>query len=691
MEDEEMAHGYTGKILRVDLTKKSIGTLETEQYEEYGGGHGIGSAIFWDLAGLELPFSALDPRNILTIIAGPFSGVLVPSAAGRCEVQGLGPQGYPVEWFTRSNFGGRFSTQLKYAGWDGVVVEGASDEPVWINIINDKATIETAGLLWGLDVMETQAEIWRRVTPGAKFGEWLDIGGCYTTQKPAVLCIGPAGENKVGIACLIHDAGNGAGQGGFGAVFGSKKLKAISVIGTGGVEIADPKGLMDARLWYRPFQYDVDNPRMEKSPDVFVFSPVNDNPADDNFLNKEPPLEPARPQACVGCPKACRMRLAGGISNESSCEDTIWAINIQGSRKEKEIACDLVQFYGINAFQMRPMLSYIQMLYKMGILGPGRKIDCNLPMELFGKVEFIQALVKQIANKEGIGDALSGGLARAAEAWGRYKIDSDSGLLPLPNWGYFEHYDPRLEVDWSYGSILGERDINEHSFNMAIHHMPSWTKSANMDPVVSAEKAVEIISSRVAPYAGDPFMFDYSEGPTGIYSDHRVKTVAWHRHYTRFWIQSVLFCDWVWPRFFTPNSPDKMGPTPEGEPRFFNAVTGKNLNFVGGIEIGRKIWNLDRAIWVLQGRHRDMEVLAGYVYNVPRERPYYLPVYENGSWSYSPCTGRVLNRKKFEEWKTKYYKFEGWNSDNGWPKRNTLEKMGLKKVADMLQSKGKLG
>jgi aldehyde:ferredoxin oxidoreductase len=686
-----MTGGYTGKILRVNLTNKSIGTLDTEQYAEYGGGHGMGSAIFWDLVADQLPFGALDARNVVTIMAGPFSGVVVPSAAGRCEVQGLGPQGHPVEWFTRSNFGGRFSTQLKYAGWDGIVVEGASNDPVWINIVDDKVTIESARSLWGLDIMESQEEIWRRVMPGSKFGEWLEMGDRYTTQKPAVLCIGPAGENMAGIACLVHDAGNGAGQGGFGAVFGSKRLKAISVIGTGGVAVANPKELMDARMWYRQFQYDVDNPRMEKSWTAFAFSPVVDNPADDNFCNKQAPFEPARPQACAGCPKGCRMRLAGGVSNESSCADTIWTLDLQGSRKDKEIACDLVQCYGINAFQMSPMLAYLKALYDMGILGPGKKIECDLPLELLGRVEFVVALVKQIANREGIGAALSGGVAKAAEAWGRYKEDSDSGLLNLPNWGYSEHYDPRLEVDWSYGSILGERDINEHSFNMPLHHMPQWTIGADMDTVLPAEKAVEKISASVAPYAGDPFMFDYSEGPTGIYSDNRVKTVAWHRHYTRFWIQSALFCDWVWPRFFTPNSADKSGPTPEGEPRFFNAVTGRNLSFIDGVEIGRKIWNLDRAIWVLQGRHRDMEVLSGYVYTVPTKEPYYLPVYENGAWSYSPCLGRVLDRTKFEEWKTKFYEFEGWNGASGWPKRSALESMGLSKVADTLQKKGRLG
>jgi aldehyde:ferredoxin oxidoreductase len=161
-------------------------------------------------------------------MTSPFSGVVVPSAAGRCEVQGIGPQSYPVEWFTRSNFGGRFSSQLKYAGWDGIAIEGtisAADDPVWINIINDKVTIENAPSLWGLDTVETQEEMWRRVTSGLRFGEWLALGANYTTQKPAVLCIGPSGERQARIAALIHDAGTGA------------------------VKVANPKALIDTRLW----------------------------------------------------------------------------------------------------------------------------------------------------------------------------------------------------------------------------------------------------------------------------------------------------------------------------------------------------------------------------------------------------------------------------------------------------------
>jgi aldehyde:ferredoxin oxidoreductase len=236
-----MTGGYTGKILRINLSTRTTGIIDTSKYEEFGGGHGIGSAIFFDLVGAQLPFEAFNPKNILVLMTSPFSGTYVPGS-GRCEIQGLAPMYYPIEWFNRSNWGGRFTAQLKYAGWDGIVIEGTSEEPVWINIINDKVVFEKAdGGLWGMDVVDTQEEIARRVIPGMRYGEWAELSGSYTSQIPAIACIGLAGENRSRIASIVHGAGSSAAQGGFGGVWGSKKLKAISVIGTGSVPIANPR------------------------------------------------------------------------------------------------------------------------------------------------------------------------------------------------------------------------------------------------------------------------------------------------------------------------------------------------------------------------------------------------------------------------------------------------------------------
>jgi aldehyde:ferredoxin oxidoreductase len=181
-----------------------------------------------------------------------------------------------------------------------------------------------------------------------------------------------------------------------------------------------------------------------------------------------------------------------------------------------------------------------------------------------------------------------------------------------------------------------------------------------------------------------------------MYSEHIAKLVAWHRHYTRFWKQSVLYCDALFPDFLNRNTPDGRGLTSEGEPKFYNAVTGKNLSFVDGMHLGRKIWNLDNAIWTMQGRHRDMVHFANYIYQVPSKgwgslTKWYMPGRKDGQWAYIPLEGRYIDKARFEEWKTQFYKLEGWDPKTGWPRRDTLESMGIGYVADELESKGKLG
>lgn len=220
------------------------------------------------------------------------------------------------------------------------------------------------------------------------------------------------------------------------------------------------------------------------------------------------------------------------------------------------------------------------------------------------------------------------------------------------------------------------------------------------DPPVTAERIVEIVSQKLSPFQGEPDMLDFST--ESIYSDHIVKLVAWHRYYTRFWKQSVLFCDNRFPDFYNPNTPDHSGLTGEGEPRFFNAVTGSNITFEEGIRIGKRIWNLDNAIWTLQGRHRDMVHFAEYIYSTPFEgketitgpgsmTAFYMTGRKEGNWEYIPLEGRHLDKEEFEDWKTRYYEFEGWDPATGWPKQETLGSLGLESVARELEIADKLG
>jgi aldehyde:ferredoxin oxidoreductase len=695
------SNGYSGKILKVDLTTGKFETIPTEKYAAWGGGHGMGSAIFFDLCE-DKTVKGTDPKNVVTIMTSPLSGTLAPSVSGRTEVQAIGIQAYPIGWYTRSNFGGRFSTQLKFAGWDGIVLTGKSPKKVWINIVNGDVKLQSADDLWGLNTRETQEEIWASVEPSKKDSDWVNLGQSRdagrTTQRPAVLTIGPNAEKFGPMASLIHDAGNGAGQGGFGGVFASKNLKAISVLGTSGVDIADPNALMEARLWANGYSFGGHHDDPVKYVGLSAFSCTPGRPL--STIQDNPAGTKSRPQGCVSCIRNCRGRTDTGRGNESQCVDFFWYdhhdVNAHGYVTDATPrAADAIQLAGVNAFAVEAATLWLERLHTQGILGKGKQIDSNLPFESFGSAEWAEAFINAIVTQTDIGKELCKGVAQAAQAWGRLEMDTKSGILPLQEYGLPHHYDARTEVEWGYGSLIGERDINEHDFNWHVYWTPTINGLFGLEPPVSAKRLSEIIAKKTPPF-NDPMMVNYSD--EGIYSESMAKTLAWHRHYTRFYKQSMLFCDWAWADFVNPYGPDHEGMTGEGENRFMNAVTGKEMTFEEGIEVGRRIWNLDRAIWALQGRHRDVEKFAAYIYETGAapgtttyEAPYTMPVFENNEWAYKSVAGRKLDAAKFEQFKTLYYTLEGWDPASGWATRETLEKLDLANVADALEKAGKLG
>jgi len=166
-------NGYAGKILILDLTKREVGSIPTSKYEGWMGGHGMGSAIFFDMV-KDKTIDGFHPNNVVTMMTSPLSGTLVPAASGRTEVQGIGVQSYPIGWFTRSNFGGRFAGMIKFAGWDGIVIQGKADKPVWVDVRDNDVKIRDCAQLslWGMDTWECQEAIWDFVISGQKYGDW---------------------------------------------------------------------------------------------------------------------------------------------------------------------------------------------------------------------------------------------------------------------------------------------------------------------------------------------------------------------------------------------------------------------------------------------------------------------------------------------------------------------------------------
>jgi len=669
-----MTGGFTGKILRINLSNKSISTIDTAKYEEFGGGYGIGTALFWDLAvapgewDLKDPF---DPRNVLPIMTGPLAATGVPGS-GRTNVCGLSPETYPTCEFWRGNLGGRFATTMKLAGWDGVVVEGKAEKPVWINIINDQVKIEDAKELWGLDTWDTQDRITSMVCGRNRFGEeWQEIGDAYTTARPQIVCIGPIGENRSRLAALIHGSGVSARIGGHAAVFGAKNLKAISVTGTGNVKVADPKAVVDARLHHMQMG---------------------------NLM----PVQPGA-ASCAPCLRGDRRR-SNYYGGETMCACQGW-LGSQEPGATDRAAEELIK-YGLSSWSAHfhadmfsldipgaPALFrgkvptdsglgwYLQYLKQEGLLGPGKEVDsAPLPMDQWGTLSFRRAMLDAIANRTGIGDALAEGCCRAAEKWGRLETDRDSCALRLTAWGATTHWTMPW-VEWAYAYILGAGDPAWHGFMSPVGKPAQGT----------LEQSLEKLSKKTIPYTDDIFMFNYAwkgeeARKTGIYSPHKAKQVAWSRHYSSFWNESMAFCEML--------LPELGNESPDVELMYYNAVTGKNASFADTMRMGQKIWTMERAIRVMHGRSRQTEDFFPYMYK-PGASGFAIyggvPIYEDGKWRSDLAPDMYLDRKGVDEFKTNYYALEGWDKEHGWPTRKTLEGFGLKKVADTMAESGKLG
>jgi len=223
-------YGYAGRILRADLSVRRASTVSTLDYSgKYVGGRGIAARVYWD----EVPpeAGAFDAANELIFITGPLCGV--PAIGGsRWEVCGKGPMTPPH--FSYGNLGGRWGAALKFAGYDGIVVQGQSETPAYLFIHDDKVEFRDASALWGKGAIEAREAL------------KSDLGGSVR-----VVTIGPAAENMAVMATLLAD-NDASGSGGLGAVMGSKKLKAIVVKeGSRGVEIAQPGKLRELTAHYR--------------------------------------------------------------------------------------------------------------------------------------------------------------------------------------------------------------------------------------------------------------------------------------------------------------------------------------------------------------------------------------------------------------------------------------------------------
>ncbi|MCH8996854.1 MAG: aldehyde ferredoxin oxidoreductase family protein [Proteobacteria bacterium] len=218
--------GWQKKVLRVDLTK---GTCEPEPLNmdwaaAYLGERGLATKYLWE--NMDPKADPMGPDNVLIFATGPLTGTMA-STSGRYAVITKGPLTGAIAC---SNSGGKFGAELKFAGYDLLIIQGVAAEPVYLHIVDEEVEIVPAGELWGKTVWETE--------------EWIKAKHQNPLLK--VASIGVAGERGVRFACIMNDLHRAAGRSGVGAVMGSKNLKAVAVHGTIGVRVKDPKRFMEA-------------------------------------------------------------------------------------------------------------------------------------------------------------------------------------------------------------------------------------------------------------------------------------------------------------------------------------------------------------------------------------------------------------------------------------------------------------
>lgn len=621
-------YGWTGKIFRVDLTGRRWWVEPTEKYaERFIGGIGIGYKVFWDEVGPEV--GAFDPENRLVFAPGPLTGTLAP-ASGRMEVVSKSPRSYPKETVTRSGMGGFWGAELKYAGYDALVVEGKSDG--WVNlwIHDDGVEFLDAGEYLGEDTYRTQERLRK------------ELG-----EQVQVLCIGPAGERLSRLAVILSDTSFASGRSGFGAVMGSKGLKEVAVRGTKPLAAFDSERLLE--VCKRVRRLSAKHTARERTTLMLNLKEREE------FINKYR----KKNIGCFGCPLLCFAHLDVPDAGQSAahCVNYFYhpqATKYYGPSLERDQAVAdgyvLANRYGLDTFEFYYMVDLLKDLQEAG----SWDLQTELPMDRIGSREFIKKLLETVAYRQGIGDLLAEGCSRAADqiknGWeycGRY----------FPAYGSAAHgpmrKSPAIALQWALDS-RGPL-IDQHSYIRLANSFPNETP-----PYTLAQERAQAISRKFfgSELAIDQTNFAYK--PEAVIRTQNRSTV----------INLLVLCDWVYPIFHSFTTEDRQGDT-SLESQLLSAATGYALSEEELNRVGERVWNLGRAIMVREGRTRDQDTVQEIFFNEDRGE-------------------KAIPRSEFEEAKTRYYQLRGWDEKIGWPTREKLDQLGLVDVADHLAREGLL-
>ncbi|MCL4475324.1 MAG: hypothetical protein M1508_03735 [Nitrospirae bacterium] len=653
-------YGWTGKILKIDLTTGLTSIIPTMDYaERFVGGRGINAKLHFD----EVPASvgAFDPENRLTVMTGPLTGTIAPTS-GRVEVGGKSPQTYPNESYTVSSFGGWWGPELKYAGFDGLIIYGKAPKPVYLYIRDGKIQLRDAAHLWGKDIFTTQEMLWKELGDG---------------RKPQVLAIGPAGENMIRFAIMMHGSSSASGQGGFGGVCGSKNLKAIVVRGTGYVEAAKPKELMDVSYAMNRWIYRADQ-RPEQWTNIASFHRIGWSFFQGQKVKGWKWLKnyTRKAEACHACPLGCRVFSnitdSQGRQGSAKCNQ-FWyeKYDVQRHKDITEVfykAAKMADAMGVNGFELIGMIPWLQKCFEEKIF---TREDTGIAIEDVGTLEFAEKLLKMITYKEGFGKILSEGSPRAADIIGR----GSQKHLPHMNRGFAHHWDPQL---WSPQALFWAMETRHPVSSIHAMYWVFRMYVQELWPAAGFASSADVVAWSRELFGTDKAI-DYSD--ENFYDPVHATVAKWMREYdvAR---RSMIVCSYgPTPLFFSSYSsaPHYTIPlrSPDLESRLFSLVTGSDLVPDGAalIAAGQRIINVERVIAAREGRTREHDTLADYLFTKKKKGKV------TGPGGKAIAVERAIDRTKFESLRNEYYRINGWDAAKGHPRRETLDALNLKDIS----------
>lgn len=705
-----MVNGWAGKLLRVNLTTGVISIEETAPFKKFTGGMGIGYKVLFD----EVPVGTkpFDEANKVVFAIGPLTGSGVPCSS-RLNITSLST-------FTKdplvvdSHMGGHFPALMKYAGYDAIIIEGKSEKPVWINIRDDKVSIEPADFLWGKGTRQTTHEICQ-----------------MTTADTCVAAIGPSGENQVPMSVIINSLSHSAGAG-VGAIFGSKNLKAIAVYGTGGVGVADRQELKRLNDYMETELIGANNNHVVPStPQAWAeysdkgsrwtarkgltWGAAEGGPVETGDL---PPGDPktvgfrtqkavfdngpgaekytVKMTGCHSCPIRCYgilkvPKLADyglPITGGNTCggqmfHERMYLNKDKGFQDPKDgliVKDDLRVLINMVALQVFDDLgvwcNYGQLqrdilyCYKQGVF---KRV---LSEEEYNSVDwegwenndpaFVKDIYERIAYRRGEISHLGDGSYAIAQRWnlGQTYWDDPKNKLVSPL-GWPVHH--ANEASGQVGAII----------NCMFNRDPMCHTHINF---IGSGLPLDLKKEIMAEMFGSPEAYDGDKDYTPI-NEYKIKYTKWSivkncLH------DSLTVCNWVWPMTVSPHKSRNYRGDLGIEAAFYSAVTGYKVTEEELDLEAERVFTLHRALTVKQMDTMDMrnehDLICSWVFDKdPDKKPF------------TPGTDK-MDRADMAKAFTMFYEEMGWDPVLGCPTRETLVRLDMQDVADDLQTRGLL-